>query len=128
MYGGFAKDVGGINWASDNKGVYFQYTDQGIGKIAFMSLSGKVKDLTGKVGGLSIGRPYSRGSFTASSYGRYAFTLGDPGHPADLATGSEKAGTRRLTRLNEDLIDYKKLGSVEEIWYESAFDGRKIQG
>ena len=126
--GGFDRDVGGIHWASDNKGVYFQYTDQGIGKIAFMSLTGKVKDLTVNVGGLSIGRPYSGGSYTVSSNDRYTFTLGESDHPADLATGSEKGGTRRLTQLNNDLFDYKKLGSVEEIWYESAFDGRKIQG
>ena len=126
--GGFDRDVGGIHWASDNKGVYFQYTDQGIGKIAFMSLTGKVKDLTVNVGGLSIGRPYSGGSYTVSSNDRYTFTLGEADHPADLATGSEKGGTRRLTQLNNDLFDYKKLGSVEEIWYESAFDGRKIQG
>lgn len=126
--GGFDRDVGGIHWASDNKGVYFQYTDQGMGKMAYISLTGKVKDLTVNVGGLSIGRPYSGGSFTSSANGRYAFTLGEPDHPADLATGSEKGGTRRLTRLNDDLFDYKKPGSVEEIWYESAFDGRKIQG
>ena len=30
--------------------------------------------------------------------------------------------------MNKDLFDYKTLGDVEEIWYESAFDQRRIQG
>ena len=35
---------------------------------------------------------------------------------------------KTLTDLNKDLFDYKKLGKVEEVWYESTFDGRKVQG
>jgi dipeptidyl aminopeptidase/acylaminoacyl peptidase len=38
------------------------------------------------------------------------------------------AKVNRLTRLNDDLLSQKKLGKVEEIWYESSFDKRKIQG
>ena len=33
-----------------------------------------------------------------------------------------------LTFLNKDLFDYKKLGEVEEVWFESSFDKRQIQG
>jgi acylaminoacyl-peptidase len=34
----------------------------------------------------------------------------------------------RLTRLNDDLLGHKELAAVEEIWFESSFDGRRIQG
>jgi acylaminoacyl-peptidase len=49
--------------------------------------------------------------------------------PADiavLAAGAEKA--RILTDVNRDLLDDRRLGSVEEIWYQSSKDQKKIQG
>ncbi len=79
--------------------------------------------------GESIGRPYSGGSFSVVSEGQFAFTETRPHQPADVAVGSKAAsGTRRVTSLNQDLLGHKELGRVEEIWYESSFDGRKIQG
>ena len=36
--------------------------------------------------------------------------------------------TKRLTSLNEDLFSFKHIGEVEEIWWNSSFDQRKIQG
>lgn len=37
-------------------------------------------------------------------------------------------GIRRITRLNDDLFDQRRLGSTEEFWFKSSADGRKIQG
>ncbi len=123
------RNVNGIEWSHDGSGLYFQYSDKGNSKIAFVSLSGKVDVLAKDLGGLSLGRPYSGGSFSVASNGNFAFTLGTPEHPADLAVGSKgSARTNRLTHLNDDLFGYKKLGEVEEIWYKSSFDGRDIQG
>ena len=36
--------------------------------------------------------------------------------------------SKMLTDLNGDLLDYRTLGKVEEVWYKSSFDGRDIQG
>ena len=124
---GFDRVVQNLQWSGDGKGLYFQYDDQGDTKIAYTNLSGKINDLTNNVGGLSLGRPYAGGNFTVSNTGRYAYTLGKVSHPADLGVG-EKSVVKRLTRLNDDLFNYKNLGSVEEIWYESSFDSQKIQG
>ncbi len=33
-----------------------------------------------------------------------------------------------LTRLNDDLFGHKQLGQVEEIWFDSSYDGRKVHG
>jgi acylaminoacyl-peptidase len=78
---------------------------------------------------LDLGRPYAGGSFTVAEDGTLAFTLARPDHPAEVAvqtsTGKE---ARRLTRLNDDLLGHKTLGSVEEITYKSASDNRKVQG
>ena len=124
---GFDRNISNINWMRDGKGLYFQYDTEGMTKIASMSLSGKVKDIVDELGGLSLGRPYSGGSFTISQSGRYAFTYGNVYNPADLAVGFN-GSKERLTHLNKDLFDYKELGKVEEVWYESSYDGKRIQG
>ena len=125
--GDFDRNIGNINWSEDGEGLFFQYDDKGMTNLAYMSLSGKVKDIVDEIGGLSLGRPYSGGTYTISKNGRYAFTFGNVYNPSDLGVGfnSFKA---ILTNLNKDLFDYKELGKVEEVWYESSFDGRKIQG
>ena len=79
------------------------------------------------MGGLSFSRPYSGGFFSLSNNDKYTFTYGTPYNPADLATGF-KGSKKRITNLNRDLFDYKKLGKIEEIWYESSYDGKMIQG
>lgn len=126
---GFDRDVQQPTWDKAGKGVYFQYDDQGNTKIGYMTLNGTVTTLTGDVGGLSLGRPYSAGSFSVTGGGRFAFTHSKPDRPADVAVGKRgSSSVERITALNNDLLDHKELGAVEEIWYESSFDGRKIQG
>jgi acylaminoacyl-peptidase len=122
------RDVENIHWAADGKGLYFQFDDQGNTTIAFTDLSGNVTRLAQDVGGLSLGRPYSGGTFSVARNGRFAFTHSTPDHPADLATGMKGTPVTRITRLNDDVFGRKKLGKVEEIWYESSHDKRKIQG
>ena len=124
---GFDRNISNINWKDDGKGLYFQYDNEGMTKIAYISLSGKVRDIVDELGGLSLGRPYSGGTYTISENGRYAFTYGNVYNPADLAVGYN-GSKNRLTKLNDDLFQYKSLGKVEEVWYSSSYDGKKIQG
>ena len=124
----FDRGVANIQWSGDSQGLFFQYDHQGNTKIAYVSLAGKVETLAADVGGLSLGRPYSGGDFSVAPGGRFAFTYGRPEHPADIAVGEAGSTVRRLTRLNEDLLAHKTLGQVEELWWESSYDGRRIQG
>ena len=81
------------------------------------------------MGGTSLGRPYGGGSFSVSSDGVIAYTHGRPEHPADVAISQKnKEDVRLITKLNEDLLGDRDLGKVEEIWYESSYDQRQIQG
>jgi len=98
------RSVGGVQWAADSRGLYFQYSDKGNSKVAYADLNGKAKN------------------------GRFAFTHSTPDHPADVAVGSTGSSVKRLTRLNDDLFSFKELGAVEEIWYKSSYDGQAIQG
>ena len=122
------RGFGGLNWAADGGGLYFQYDDQGMTKVAYVSLDGEVEDLADNVGGVGLGRPYGGGSYTVASNGRFAFTHTTPAHPADVAVGQRGTDARRVTRLNEDLLAHKKLAQVEELWWESSYDGRPIHG
>ncbi len=126
----FDRGVDDAVWSGDGKGIFFQYDDRGNGKIGYISAEGgEIETLASDVGGLSLGRPYSGGSFSVSRDGRFAFTRSSPDRPADAALG--KRGDTRiqaLTRLNEELLGHKRLGAVEEIWFKSSFDGRDVQG
>lgn len=124
----FDRDIDDFSWAADGKSFYIQYDDKGNTKVANMTLDGMANDLVTDVGGVSLGRPYSGGSFSVSNAGKVAFTFSTPTHPADLAVATGKGNNQRLTDLNRDLFEYKKLGKVEEIWYKSSFDQRDIQG
>ncbi|MFQ5739520.1 MAG: prolyl oligopeptidase family serine peptidase [Acidobacteriota bacterium] len=129
------RDVRRPLWRQDGEGLYFQFDDQGNTRIGSLSPGGEMRTLATDLGGVSIGRPYSGGSFSVSTNGRFAYTQTDPQQPAEVAVGRVDASSgRRLTRLNDDLFGYpgfsggKKLGAIEEIWFKSSFDGRRIQG
>lgn len=128
LSGQLDRSVSNLQWTTDGKGLYFQYTDEGVGKIGQITLDGKVSERVKGVNGLSTGRPYSAGTFSSSPQGRFAYTLGAGDHPADLAVSDGKGNNKRLTEVNADLFHFKKLGKVEEIWYNSSFDNRKVQG
>ena len=116
-------------WSTDSRSVFFQYDTEGNTKLANVTLDGERRVLADNVGGTSYGRPYGGGSFSTASNGAFAMTMTRPEHPGDVAVGSiESADVRRITRLNDDLLGTKTLGAVEELWWESSFDGRRIQG
>jgi len=123
------RDVDQPRWAADGSGIYFLYDDQGNTKLGFYSLNGTFKQLAGNIGGL--GTLYSRYAsyYSISNNGRIAFNYTRPDVPGDIATRSPDNPTVKIvTALNEDLLADKKLGEVEEIWYTSSLDQRKIQG
>lgn len=124
----FDRNVENLQWKGGREGLYFQYDDQGNSKVGFVTMDGDIQKLADNLGGTSIGRPYSGGTYSVAPDGRFAYTYSRPSHPADVATGSAGRSVQRVTRLNEDLFTHKKLGEIEEIWYRSSYDDRKIQG
>ncbi len=124
----FDNDVSNHQWSSERNGLYFQYDEEGNSKVGFITLGGNVQKLADNLGGTSLGRPYSGGSYTVAPNGTFAYTHSRPSYPADVAVGKRNSRTQRITRLNDDLFGHKTLGEVEEIWYESSYDGRRIQG
>jgi acylaminoacyl-peptidase len=121
------RDASNLQWEGNGQGVYFQYDDQGDIKVGHVALTGKIRTIVEGLGGLDLGRPYNSGTFTVSANNRIAFTLGSAAHPADLSVWNS-GNTTRITALNDDIFSFRKIGKTEEIWWESSYDGRRIQG
>ena len=125
----FDRDVQDPTWSADGDGLFFQYVDEGSTKIGFVTTDGTRSDVTpGTVGGTSIGRPYTSGSFSVATNGRVAYTHSTPQRPADVAVAQQDREPRVLTSLNDDLFEQAQLGEVEAFTYESSHDGRTIEG
>jgi len=127
--GGLDRSISNAEWASDSKGLYIQYNDLGKTKLGYLSLSGKLTEIVNNVGGTTLGRPYASGSFSVSANDRIAYTISFPDRPADVALTSKASSEPKIiTGLNEDLLAFKDMAAVDEIWYKSSVDGRDIQG
>ena len=122
------RDVTAVQWAKDGSGIYFLSDDQGNTGLYFISLDGAIKKLLDNVG--SVTSAYGGGgAFTIARNGAFAITQTRPHNPGDIAVGMiGNPQVKLITAVNEDLLAHKKLGEVEEIWYESSKDKRKIQG
>jgi len=127
LSGDLDRDVVNPRWAADGSGIYFLYDDHGNSKLGFYSLDGKLRRLAENLGG--SGSAYGGGGYSVSKNGAFAFSYSRPDVPSDLAVGSTSGqSVKVLTSVNEDLFAGKKLGQVEEIWYESSLDKRKVHG
>jgi acylaminoacyl-peptidase len=126
---GFDRSVGGARWSDDGEGIWFQYTDHGVTKAAYVPARGGAEPevRADNLGGQSLGRPYASGQFSVGANGHIAFTRSHPDRPSDVALMADGA-EQQLTWLNADLLGYRDLGDVEEVWWESSFDGRRVQG
>jgi len=126
---GLDRDLSSIQWDKDGNGLYFMYDDEGTTKIGHTTLDGNTTVAASEVGGTTVARPYGGGSYSVAADGTIAYNETTPYYPAELATTSRDQDERtKLTSLNGALLDYRELGQVEEIWYSSSVDGRKIQG
>jgi dipeptidyl aminopeptidase/acylaminoacyl peptidase len=116
-----------FQWLANSKALYISYDSEGKGILAEQPLSGKRNILADDLGGGSYSRPYSGGQFAAASNGLIAYTQMSTQRPAELAV-INKRNKQRLTDLNADLLFARDIGKVEEFWYSSSVDERKLHG
>lgn len=119
-------DANNIFWAEDSKSLYFSFDERGMRHIRNITRTKVVTTVASAVGGTTIGRPYISGGFDHKN-GVVAFTQGSQHRPSDVAVIKNKR-LEVVTALNDDLLDYRTLGEVTEVTYNSTFDGQKIQG
>lgn len=111
-------------WAADGRSLYILYDTRGQNRVGRVTLDGKVSAVAMGLAGSGLDRPYSGGDFSVSKNGTVAFTSGTALRPADISV-VQGGKTRRLTRLNEDMLGAKALGQVQELAV-TAPDGRPV--
>lgn len=120
------RSVQNPRWAG-NSTIYFQHDDRGVAKLAAATLSGKISVVAENMGGTTLGRPYTSGSYTVAENGAYAITVNSPHRPADVAAG-RRGSPKQITRLNDDVFAHKRLGEVKQLQWSSSYDERDIHG
>ena len=109
-------------WSKDGQTLYFQTVQHGNTLLKSISLEGD--DLQTVIGGEGV-----VGAFTFDQEGaKVAYFYGemqDPGQVwvRDMATGR----SRKLTRVNENLLRGIDLGEIEEVWFKGPA-GNNLQG
>jgi acylaminoacyl-peptidase len=125
---GLDRDVRSIRWAQDSSGLFFTADDRGNTGLYFVPLTGAPRKLSGNIGA-GFSAYGGGGSVTTAPGGLFATTWCRPDRPGDIAVGAiQKTELRVITAVNEGLLSQRKLASIEEIWYTSSKDGRKIHG
>ena len=118
--GDYDRQSGGLQWAPDGSGLYFNVRREGYHGLHFVSLDGGVTQLTEGKQLLALS------SFTDD--GTAVGTIVSAHEPGDLYRFSLRNpnDATRLTEVNADALHGVTLGEVEEIWYES--DEFRVQG
>ena len=114
-------------WISP-KQIAFLYDDFGSTVLAVTDLDGKVSQIARDLGGTTFGRPYGGGSYSVSKDQIFAINQTTPEHAADIVRVSLGGQSKRLTRLNDDLLNFKTIGKTEEIRFKSSHDELELQG
>ena len=127
LLGDLDRGIQRVQWASDGRGLYVQYDDRGLGRLAHVSLRGKLTEISSELSGLSISRPYTGATFSAGGGDTFAVTVGDASRPADVAVGRGTRAPKKITDLNRNLVEHRAMAPVEELWVKSSFDQKDIQ-
>jgi dipeptidyl aminopeptidase/acylaminoacyl peptidase len=122
---GFDRSVQAPRWAADGKSLFVQYEDKGMGRVARVTLDGKVTPVADGLSGGELDRPYLGGEYSVATSGAVAFTQGAPDEPGDVAIAAGGHVTR-LTHLDDGLFAGKTLARVEPLSVTSSADGRAI--
>src|SRR5437867_9365252 len=118
----FDRSPGGMFWAEDNSGIYFVTEDRGSENLWFESVKGgSPKQITDGVQILNV----SSTSRTGMTAGVRA-TPKEPGNVVAFDLRNPKQ-LSTLTNVNAGLLEGRKIGDLEEIWYDSV-GGMKVQG
>ncbi len=129
----FDRSPGGVFWAEDNSGVYFTAEDRGSQNVWFEAVAGGAPVQITTDSQILNMSSISRNGLMAGTQ----TTAHKPGNVVTLRVpmrGREIRGYRvtrteigELTNINASLLEGRKLGEVEEIWYDSV-GGMKVQG
>lgn len=119
----FDRSPFGLMWSETGDGIYFATEDKGTNNLYFVSTKGGAP------------RQITTGNhqFLPASMSKNGIVVGvlsdatQTGDVAAVNVKQNKTAPRKLTDVNGDLMENRRLGAVEEIWYDSV-GGMKVQG
>lgn len=126
----FAGSIGQVKWQSNSRSLIFSSEDHGVISLYRVDLNSNVSKIMTGIGGGSIGRPYANGSFSISNQSKpsIAFMAGFSDRPAEIGIANNKGQKKKiLTKLNDDLLPYLDMATLEEIKVKSSHDGKEIE-
>jgi len=121
----FDRQIANPVWAADGRSIYVLYDEHGSNRVARVGLDGSIRDAATGLTGSGLDRPYSGGEFSVSRNGLVAVTAGTPSRPSDVALASG-GSVRKLTHLNDGLLDSRVLGNVTKLSVTSSYDQKPI--
>ncbi|MBI5706517.1 MAG: S9 family peptidase [Armatimonadetes bacterium] len=118
---GLPNSPSGATWAPDSSGVYFLMGKEGSTNLWFVSLEGKISEITKGVQQL--------GGFSLSDNGTVATVRSTFTNPGVLSVFSLRRASDmlELVDVNKDVLSGVSLSTAEELWATSK-DGLKVQG
>ncbi|MEL7429600.1 MAG: MFS transporter [Pseudomonadota bacterium] len=113
-------------------GLFVSYESDGEHRVAKVSLNGRKKELTPKLGSTYYALPYTGGEWSVSESGAIAFTTASSVAPPDVGVSTSAGSTRTLTALNAMHLAGKELGttfisSVGFHYYETMHQSLSLQ-
>ena len=110
-----------LMWAKDGTGIYFNVSEKGASNLHFVSLKGEIRQITKGQHMLAVSEITPAGFAIG--------TFSNPTKPGDIVSFDIKRPTeiKQLTSVNADVLDGKKIGAHNEIWFKGA-DNWEIQG
>jgi len=122
------RSVSAPQWSADGRMIYFLYDDSGQTRLARTNLEGHIEIGLDNLTPPTFGRPYTGGSFSVSTNGSVAATVGSSVRPPEVTLMTPLGDTSVLTSLNEDVLAEIDLTPAEEIHWASPHDGLDIEG
>ncbi len=121
LAGNLPSSPGGVDWAADGSGVYYQMEERGENNLYFCAVTGALKKIT-KGGHVLNG-------VSMANNGQAAATLSTLLNPGRLVTFNLAKSDvfQALVDVNADILDGVKLGGMEELKFKAP-DGLEIQG
>ncbi|MGH9760511.1 MAG: S9 family peptidase, partial [Blastocatellia bacterium] len=121
LTGDFDRSPARLIWAPDSTGIYFTTEDKGSENLYLEPVSG------GAPRQVTNGRQV----LMVSSIGKDGLAAGileNPSEPGDVVVFNlNNPEPKRITAVNDDLLYGRKLGDLEEVWYDSV-GGKRVQG
>lgn len=107
-----------LHWAPDSHSLFISYGEKGITKLANTTFGGKLKVLASDLGDDSF-------SFSISKNGMIACSKDSAGRPGEV-TVIDKFSSKRLTTLNDSLLNGINLATYKALHVKSSFDQHPV--